>query len=70
MLASSRAVIFLDQVLDLLDRGDDDLDVLAEGEAEVLGDLRVERIGEADGDGIAARRRWAARRGAARGRPG
>ena len=46
----------LDQRLDLLDGRDDDLDGLAQGEAQILGDLRIEGIGEADGDGIADRR--------------
>jgi hypothetical protein len=47
------AVALLDDRLDLRDGGDDDVDVLAEGEAQVLGDLRIERIGDGDGDGIA-----------------
>ena len=41
-----RPVILLDEFIDLMDRGDDGLDLFPQGEAQRLGRFRVERVGE------------------------
>ena len=49
------AVILLDAFLDLLGRGHDDVDILAEGEAQIFGGARIERIGQGQPQGVAGK---------------
>ena len=52
---SVAAIVALDPLLDLLGRGDDDVNVFAKRKAEIVRRPQVERIDERDGDAVIAR---------------
>ncbi len=49
------AVVALDALLDLIGRGDDDMNVFAERKTEIFGRAQIERINQGDGDPVLAR---------------